>query len=229
MGFPTLDFSMFDFSGDQPKGLKNFINEIRTCESHEEERTRVDKELGNIRLKFSQNLTAYHKRKYVWKLCYIHMLGYDVDFGHDVVATLIASPTFQEKSVGYMAATMLLSHDETLLDIVLVAIRNDLKGEHHYGVTLALHFCANYAFNSRATAEAFTEDVCDIIKGNDNIRVPDAVAAKSTVPPQELLDGYRSSCRRKALLALLRCFQLHPEIVDVSEWSESLKALIEAR
>ena len=40
--------------------------------------------IGNIRQKFSNvaNLSSYQKKKYVWKMCYIHMLGYEVDFGH---------------------------------------------------------------------------------------------------------------------------------------------------
>ena len=74
------DFSVFNYSNKQPRGLKNFINELRQCESREDERTRVDAELGNIRLKFTQssNLSSYQKKKYCWKLCYIHMLGYEV-------------------------------------------------------------------------------------------------------------------------------------------------------
>ena len=77
----------------------------------------MDAELGNIRLKFSQssNLSSYQKRKYCWKLCYIHMLGYDVDFGHTEIITLISSSKYSEKSVGYMSAGLLLSHDEELL------------------------------------------------------------------------------------------------------------------
>lgn len=34
---------------------------------------------------------AYNKKKYVWKLLYIHMLGYDVDFGHMEAVSLISS------------------------------------------------------------------------------------------------------------------------------------------
>ena len=69
-------------TGAQPRGLHNFINEIRNAKSMDEERERVDKELGNIRSKFSNSstLSAYQRKKYVWKLCYIYMLGYEIDF-----------------------------------------------------------------------------------------------------------------------------------------------------
>jgi AP-2 complex subunit alpha len=76
--------TFFSSVTSQPRGLHNFIHEIKNCQTKEEERGRVDKELANIRNKFStsSNLTSYSKQKYVWKLCYIFMLGYEVDFGH---------------------------------------------------------------------------------------------------------------------------------------------------
>lgn len=33
--------------------------------------------------------TAYDRKKYVWKLLYIYMLGYDVEFGHKQACDLI--------------------------------------------------------------------------------------------------------------------------------------------
>lgn len=32
---------------------------------------------------------AYDRKKYVWKLLYIYMLGYDVEFGHKQACDLI--------------------------------------------------------------------------------------------------------------------------------------------
>jgi len=34
-------------------------------------------------------MLAYDRKKYVWKLLYIYMLGYDVEFGHKQAADLI--------------------------------------------------------------------------------------------------------------------------------------------
>ena len=34
-------------------------------------------------------LAEYDKKKYVWKLLYIYMLGHDVEFGHKQAADLI--------------------------------------------------------------------------------------------------------------------------------------------
>lgn len=46
-----------------------------------------------------QVLTPYKKKKYVWKMLYIHMLGYDVDFGHMEAVSLISAPKYPEKQV----------------------------------------------------------------------------------------------------------------------------------
>ena len=48
---------------------------------------------------FHQGLTPYEKKKYVWKMLYIYMLGYDVDFGHMEAVSLISAPKYPEKQV----------------------------------------------------------------------------------------------------------------------------------
>ena len=101
---------------------QNFIQEIRACQNKEQEQKRVDKELAKIREKFGddKNLdgrdtkgrgdhrqgdpcfrqtqchprmhAGYDKRKYVWKLLYIYMLGYEINFGHKQACDLIPKP-----------------------------------------------------------------------------------------------------------------------------------------
>ena len=44
---------------------------------------------GDGRMLFS--LADYDKKKYVWKLLYIYMLGYPVEFGHKQASDLIAA------------------------------------------------------------------------------------------------------------------------------------------
>lgn len=48
---------------------------------------------------FWQGLSPYEKKKYVWKMLYIYMLGYDVDFGHMEAVSLISAPKYPEKQV----------------------------------------------------------------------------------------------------------------------------------
>ena len=51
---------------------------------------------------------GYDRRKYIWKLLYIYMLGFDIDFGHKQACDLIPMPKYSDKQVGYMACSLLL-------------------------------------------------------------------------------------------------------------------------
>ena len=51
---------------------------------------------------------SYHKKKYTWKLVYIFVLGYDVDFGHLEAISLMLSQKYTEKVVGYAAVALMV-------------------------------------------------------------------------------------------------------------------------
>ena len=55
-----------------------------------------------------QGLTPYEKKKYVWKMLYIYMLGYDVDFGHMEAVSLISAPKYPEKQASFSTFHALL-------------------------------------------------------------------------------------------------------------------------
>lgn len=44
----------------------------------------------------------------MWKQLYIYILGYEIDFGHEIAAYLINSPRFSEKYTGYIATGILV-------------------------------------------------------------------------------------------------------------------------
>lgn len=72
----------------------------------------MERELANIRRKFNKthrSLTAYERKKYVLKLLYIYMLGYNVDFGHTEALKLISSTSYGEKQAGYMTTSVILN------------------------------------------------------------------------------------------------------------------------
>jgi len=132
-----------------------------TDRRQDEETRRVDKELANIRKKFSSNsssasatssnpsLSSYQRKKYVWKLVYIHVLGYDVDFGHGEVIKLVRSTKFAEKQVGYVALSILFSSGDPMMFEVIPTLRKDLavitsgKSQSDAAQTLALCSIAN--------------------------------------------------------------------------------------
>ncbi|KAF8355653.1 hypothetical protein PRIPAC_97276 [Pristionchus pacificus] len=69
--------------GDGMRGLAVFISDMRNCKSKEAELKRINKELANIRSKFKgdETLDGYQKKKYVCKLLFIFLIGYDFDSG----------------------------------------------------------------------------------------------------------------------------------------------------
>ena len=87
------------------RGLRKFIADIRKCQSKESETARVQKEMANIRSKFhgqAKDLDSYQMKKYVWKMIYMFMLGYEVDFGHAQMINLLSAPKFSEKQVRWI-------------------------------------------------------------------------------------------------------------------------------
>jgi len=211
-------------SGSQPRGLHNFISEIRNATSKEEERSRVDKELGNIRQKFSTSaqLSSYHKKKYVWKMCYIYMLGYEVDFGHLEFISLLGSTNFTEKSVGYMAVALLLRPGDELMTLVINSMRNDIVGPYLHGKMLALAAVSNIGGSD--LAEALSADVQRIITTS-----LDAGPGYNTGAGAETDARNRAALIKKASLCLLRLYRTNPECLEVEEWLQHLAKLLEDR
>ncbi len=107
-----------------------FLIDMAPQRNQDEEQGRIDKELANIRKKFrvGTGLNSYSRKKYVWKLVYIFMLGYDVDFGHNEILLLLSSPKYSEKNVGYIAAGMLIHHGDEAMPTVVNTVKNDLVG-----------------------------------------------------------------------------------------------------
>ena len=203
-GNALKEASGVDMSGVSQGGLKNFIGDIRNCNSREQEQTRIDKELANIRLKFANsNLSTYQRKKYVWKLVYIFMLGYEVDFGHMEIISLISSPTYSEKQVGYVAVSILMKSSDDKMTLVVNSVRNDLLSRNNYYQTLALSSVAN--IGGAEFASALTIDV------------QRTLTAKYT----------DSIVKKKAALCLLKLFRHNPESIVHEDWAPSMVQLLE--
>ncbi|KAK3247659.1 hypothetical protein CYMTET_42846 [Cymbomonas tetramitiformis] len=189
------------------RGLTVFISDVRGCQTKATERVRVDKELANIRIKFKaeKNLSAYDKKKYVWKLLYIYMLGYDVEFGHMEALSLISSPKYAEKQVGYIVTSVMINEGHEFLRLVINSIRNDLIGRNETYQCLALTCVANVG--GKEFAEALAVDVQKLLMS-------------STLRP---------IVRKKAALCLLRLFRKNPEFIQDSWGSEQMCYLLDER
>ncbi|KAK4286380.1 hypothetical protein QN277_002941 [Acacia crassicarpa] len=189
------------------RGLSVFISDIRNCQNKEQERLRVDKELGNIRTRFKneKGLTPYEKKKYVWKMLYIHMLGYDVDFGHMEAVSLISAPKYPEKQVGYIVTSCLLNENHDFLRLAINTVRNDIIGRNETFQCLALTMVGN--IGGREFAESLAPDVQKLL----------------------ISSSCRPLVRKKAALCLLRLYRKNPDVVNVDGWADRMAQLMDER
>ena len=140
------------------RGLVQFIADIRNARARELEEKRINKELANIRQKFREgNLNGYSRKKYVCKLLYIYILGWNVDFGHLEAVNLVSAGRYSEKQIGYLAVTLFLHEEHELLHLVVNSIRKDLIDHNELFNCLALHAIANVA--GKEMGEALSAEV----------------------------------------------------------------------
>ncbi|KDP34356.1 hypothetical protein JCGZ_11239 [Jatropha curcas] len=189
------------------RGLSVFISDIRNCPNKEQERLRVDKELGNIRTRFKheKGLSPYEKKKYVWKMLYIYMLGYDVDFGHMEAVSLISAPKYPEKQVGYIVTSCLLNENHDFLRLAINTVRNDIIGRNETFQCLALTMVGN--IGGREFAESLAADVQKLL----------------------ISSSCRPLVRKKAALCLLRLYRKNPDVVNVDGWADRMAQLLDER
>ncbi|KAB1227334.1 AP-2 complex subunit alpha-2 [Morella rubra] len=189
------------------RGLSVFISDIRNCQNKEQERLRVDKELGNVRTRFKneKGLSPYEKKKYVWKMLYIYMLGYDVDFGHMEAVSLISAPKYPEKQVGYIVTACLLNENHDFLRLAINTVRNDIIGRNETFQCLALTMVGN--IGGREFAESLAPDVQKLL----------------------ISSSCRPLVRKKAALCLLRLFRKNPDVVNVDGWADRMAQLLDER
>ncbi|CAI6340014.1 unnamed protein product [Periconia digitata] len=192
-------------SGNVPtmRGLVSFIADLRNARARELEEKRINKELANIRQKFRDGgLNGYHRKKYVCKLLYIYILGWNVDFGHLEAVNLISATKYSEKQIGYLAVTLFLHEEHELLHLVVNSIRKDLMGHNELNNCLALHAIANVG--GKEMGEALSGDVHRLLI---------SPASKAFV-------------KKKAALTLLRLYRKYPGIVQ-HEWAERIISLMD--
>src|SRR4051812_24803877 len=120
------------------RGLTMFISDIRNSSTKDEEQKRVEKELAHIRKQFGdKSIDGYGLKKYVWKLLYMYMLGYDIEVGHMEALKLITSAKYSEKNAGYMAVAMLWNENTEFLRLLVQSVRKDLNSQSDVDQCLA--------------------------------------------------------------------------------------------
>lgn len=187
------------------RGLTVFIGDIRNCANREQEEKCVEKELAKIRKKFqNKGMSGYDKKKFVWKLIYIFILGYEVDFGHLEALNLINTSKYSEKCTGYIATGIMLNEnnsDPELLEMVINSIQTDLRCGNEVYESLALSTIANIG------AKEFANTL------------------GPAVQRLAFAEDYRPSyfIQKKACLCLYAFFKRNRDVFNREVWAEALE------
>ena len=192
------------------RGLTMFISDIRSCTSKDAEEKRVLKELSHIRAKLSapkKSALGFDMKKYTWKLLYIHMLGYDVDFGHSEAVSLISSPKHQDKYTGYVAASILLSEKSPELQLIVSAVRMDLMSGDEINQALALATIGNMV--GPFLTNELSGEILSLITSNNYRTSPEIL--------------------KKALAVLIPMFRCNPALVEPDAWAERFATFLDSR
>lgn len=90
-------------------------------------------------------MSPYDRKKYVWKLIYAHILGYNIDFGHSEAVSLINQTRFSEKTTGYIAIGIMLNEktDFSLFYNCTDTIKADLVSGNEVFEALAISTLGN--------------------------------------------------------------------------------------
>jgi AP-2 complex subunit alpha len=219
----------------QARGLNNFITDLRNAKSKEEESSRVEVELAKIRKKFNPgggtklapdgsnpSLSSYQRKKYIWKLVYIHVLGYEVDFGHAEVLALVRSKKYGEKSVGYVALSLLLRGSDPVMGGVIDTIKKDLTMAPAVATTTSSKNSKGGVKNDATQCLA----LCTLA----NISGLELIQAMH-VEVQHILVSKASTeqVKKKAALCLLRLTRTSPNLISGRVFAPHVAQLLQDR
>ena len=129
---------------------------------------------------------------------YIHVLGYDVDFGHAEVLALVRSNKYSEKHVGYTALSLLLRGDDPLINSIVSTVRIDLTTPVAPGKNSS---SASDAAQSLALCSIANISGLELIQAL-HVEVQHILVSKTSTP----------NVKKKAALCLLRLVRTSPNL-----------------
>lgn len=155
-------------SKESPESLLTFLDDaIQECKA---ELTTTD---------FEVKATA------VLKLAYLEMYGFDMSWCNFQILEVMSSAKFQQKRIGYLAATQSFKSEQDLLILATNQFKKDLNSHNHIEVGLAL------------------SGIATIVTANLAKDIVDDVVMK--------LNHLKPYIRKKAVLALFKVILQYPE------------------
>ena len=190
------------------KGLNIFVHEVRNTQNAEEEAARVDKEVKKVRTKFlsKTNLSGYERKKHLFKLLFVKLLGYDVNFGYKEIVSLVKSTKYSEKYSGYITLGILVpEYEDEVFKMLKETIKADLYSPTESVQALALNLVGGLA--NAELAKGLVNDVLKLALGESK--------------------SITSNTRKKALIALLRIYRKYKNSFEsVKSWISPLTHIL---
>lgn len=149
--------------------------------------------MAKIRKYFKEEKTpdGYQRRKYITKLLYMYVMGYELDFGHVPAIGLLGATKYHEKHTGYFAIQLLLAENHEMIPLIVNSLQEDLKSRNDLVVCLALAAIAN--IGGKEMTETLAPDVLKLLFSSN---------ASAMV-------------KKKAAIAYLRLFRKNKNIYDL--------------
>lgn len=171
------------------KNLENLISGIRRRQDADEQDAYVREVIAECREEV-RSADYDVKTMAVLKLAYLEMRGYDMTWAGFHVIEVMASPAFQQKRIGYIAAMQSFRGDSELLMLVTNLLKMDLVNKNVATVGIALSGLATIV------TPLLAQDVAD-----DIVR---------------MLAHSNARIRQKAVLALHKVVLQYPEVFPVA-------------
>ncbi|KAH8739316.1 adapter-related protein complex 2 alpha 1 subunit [Cryptosporidium ryanae] len=185
-------------------------------------------------------LTAKERHRIIWRLVYINLLGYELDFCWMEIIKLVGSNFIEDKHCGFIAASTIFHYRVDLLRLLINTLKHDLK--------ICLESLENYEtfvdktivkldFNGRKkkiTNKMSKRKMENILRGSialnfiantpnvdflENLFI-DIVKISETISERQLF-GFHC-IRSKAICCLIKLFQCCPDRLKASEWGDKI-------
>ncbi|XP_028397064.1 AP-4 complex subunit epsilon-like [Dendronephthya gigantea] len=130
ISLPEIGHHMgFGGYGQNSKGFQTLLHGIGGAKTKHEEDKIIRKELGTLKEYVgSSKLTSKQMRELLIRLIYCEMLGHDASFGYINAIKYSEQSALLDKKTGYLAASVFLNRNHSLVCLLINTIQKDLKG-----------------------------------------------------------------------------------------------------
>ncbi|CCH59341.1 hypothetical protein TBLA_0B05070 [Henningerozyma blattae CBS 6284] len=188
------------------KSLKGLIKEIRNNNNSREqlmeflnnELITYQKEINNITSTNTIN-NLIVKSNIILKLTYLEMYGFDMSWANFYILEIMSSKNFQQKRIGYLAASQTFYKDDDISILATNLIKNDLK-----------YTFSNNINNTNNTNSVSTYKIGIALNGISNI-CTSSLARDISDDLVLMLKNKNPYIRKKTIIALFKVFLNYPE------------------